>query len=130
MAPPRSDYLLSQLDVLEAEGIHIVREVAAEFERPVLLFSGGKDSVVVLHLAAKAFWPGRVPFPVLHVDTGHNFPEVLAFRDATVEESDEDKPGVILDYAADGELVGMEILNASTRTDNPRALDFAVLAAS
>ena len=76
---------LASLDVLEAEAIHIIREVVAEFERPVLLFSGGKDSVVVLHLAAKAFSPGRVPFPVLHVDTGHNFPEVLAFRDETVE---------------------------------------------
>ena len=75
---------LDALDLLEAEAIHIIREVVAEFERPVLLFSGGKDSVVVLHLAAKAFWPGRVPFPVLHVDTGHNFPEVLAFRDETV----------------------------------------------
>ena len=93
------------LDVLESEAIHIIREVVAEFERPVLLFSGGKDSVVVLHLAAKAFWPGRVPFPVLHVDTGHNFPEVLAFRDATVE-----KLGVKLtvahvqDYLDDGRL--------------------------
>ncbi|WP_277613101.1 sulfate adenylyltransferase subunit CysD [Cryobacterium cryoconiti] len=76
---------LSQLDVLESEAIHIIREVVAEFERPVLLFSGGKDSVVVLHLAAKAFWPGKVPFPLLHVDTGHNFPEVIAFRDETVE---------------------------------------------
>nr|WP_277613006.1 sulfate adenylyltransferase subunit CysD [Cryobacterium algoritolerans] len=76
---------LSQLDMLESEAIHIIREVVAEFERPVLLFSGGKDSVVVLHLAAKAFWPGRVPFPLLHVDTGHNFPEVIAFRDETVE---------------------------------------------
>ena len=75
---------LSQLDVLESEAIHIIREVVAEFERPVLLFSGGKDSVVVLHLAAKAFWPGKVPFPLLHVDTGHNFPEVLEFRDETV----------------------------------------------
>jgi sulfate adenylyltransferase subunit 2 len=75
---------LSALDLLEAEAIHIIREVVAEFERPVLLFSGGKDSVVVLHLAAKAFTPGRVPFPVLHVDTGHNFPEVIAFRDETV----------------------------------------------
>ncbi|MFC6356184.1 sulfate adenylyltransferase subunit CysD [Luethyella okanaganae] len=75
---------LSVLDVLESESIHIIREVVAEFERPVLLFSGGKDSVAVLHLAAKAFWPGRVPFPVLHIDTGHNFPEVIAFRDATV----------------------------------------------
>ncbi len=73
------------LDALEAESIHILREVAAEFERPAMLFSGGKDSVVMLHLATKAFWPGVVPFPVLHVDTGHNFEEVIAFRDETVE---------------------------------------------
>ena len=78
------DYQLDQLDALESEGIHIIREVAAEFERPVLLFSGGKDSVVMLHLAAKAFWPGPVPFALLHIDTGHNFPEVLAYRDAAV----------------------------------------------
>lgn len=75
---------LPLLDALEAESIHIIREVVAEFERPAMLFSGGKDSVVMLHLAAKAFWPGRIPFPVLHVDTGHNFPEVLDFRDRTV----------------------------------------------
>ncbi|HEY7145140.1 MAG TPA: sulfate adenylyltransferase subunit CysD [Streptosporangiaceae bacterium] len=86
MAAPRSDYLLSQLDVLEAEAIHIMREVAAEFERPVLLFSGGKDSVVMLALAERAFWPAKIPFPVMHVDTGHNFPEVLAFRDSRVAE--------------------------------------------
>jgi sulfate adenylyltransferase subunit 2 len=78
------DYRVSHLDVLEAESIFVFREVAAEFERPVLLFSGGKDSVVMLWLARKAFWPGRVPFGVMHVDTGHNFPEVLAFRDAVV----------------------------------------------
>ena len=80
-----ADARLGLLDTLESEAIHIIREVVAEFERPVLLFSGGKDSVVVLHLAAKAFYPGKVPFPLLHVDTGHNFPEVLAFRDRTAE---------------------------------------------
>jgi sulfate adenylyltransferase subunit 2 len=73
------------LEVLESEGIHIIREVAAEFERPVLLFSGGKDSAVMLHLARKAFAPAPVPFPLMHVDTGHNFPEVIAYRDALVE---------------------------------------------
>ncbi|MEU5880171.1 sulfate adenylyltransferase subunit CysD [Spirillospora sp. NPDC047279] len=82
----RCDYLLSQLDVLEAESIQIIREVAAEFERPVLLFSGGKDSIVMLHLAKKAFWPAPIPFPVMHVDTGHNFPEVLEYRDRRVAE--------------------------------------------
>lgn len=76
---------LTQLDLLESEAIHIFREVTAECERPVLLFSGGKDSVVMLHLAAKAFWPAPITFPVMHVDTGHNFPEVLDFRDAAVE---------------------------------------------
>jgi sulfate adenylyltransferase subunit 2 len=80
-----TNYELSNIDSLEAESIHIIREVAAEFERPVLLFSGGKDSIVLLHLAAKAFAPARVPFPVMHVDTGHNFPEVLEFRDEMVD---------------------------------------------
>jgi sulfate adenylyltransferase subunit 2 len=82
----RPDYQLSQLDVLEAEAIHIMREVAAEFERPVLLFSGGKDSIVMLALAEKAFWPARIPFPAMHVDTGHNFPEVIDYRDRRVAE--------------------------------------------
>ncbi len=72
---------ISHLDALESEAVHIIREVVAEFERPALLFSGGKDSAVLLHLAGKACWPQQVPFPVLHVDTGHNFPEVIAFRD-------------------------------------------------
>ncbi len=79
-------YQLSHLRALEAEAIHIFREVAAEFERPVLLFSGGKDSIVMLHLAIKAFAPGRLPFPVMHVDTGHNFDEVIATRDALVDQ--------------------------------------------
>ncbi|MFN0280491.1 MAG: sulfate adenylyltransferase subunit CysD [Kineosporiaceae bacterium] len=80
------EYRLSQLDTLEAESVHIFREVAAEHEKPVLLFSGGKDSIVMLRLAEKAFWPARIPFPVLHVDTGHNFGEVLEFRDRRVAE--------------------------------------------
>jgi sulfate adenylyltransferase subunit 2 len=78
-------YELSHIRALEAEAVHIVREVAAGFERPVLLFSGGKDSVVMLHLAAKAFWPAPLPFPVMHVDTGHNLDDVIEFRDRTVE---------------------------------------------
>ena len=79
------DYRLSHLDQLESESIHIFREVAAEFEKPVLMFSGGKDSIVMLHLAEKAFYPARIPFPVLQVDTGYDFPEVLATRDRWVE---------------------------------------------
>jgi len=80
---------LTHLDELEAEAIHILREVAAELERPVLLFSGGKDSIVLLRLAEKAFRPGKFPFPVMHIDTGHNFPEVIEFRDRRVAELDE-----------------------------------------
>lgn len=78
-------YTLSHLDSLESEAVHIFREVAGEFERPVILFSGGKDSIVMLHLALKAFAPAPVPFTLLHVDTGHNFPEVLEYRDRTVK---------------------------------------------
>ncbi|CAM2944286.1 sulfate adenylyltransferase subunit CysD [Actinomyces slackii] len=96
---------LDHLDALEAEAILVIREIAAECRRPVLLFSGGKDSVVMLHLARKAFWPAPIPFPVLHVDTGHNFPEVLDYRDATAQ-----RFGVRLvvasvqDYIDDGRL--------------------------
>ena len=79
-------YELTNLQALEAESIHIMREVAAELERPVLLFSGGKDSIVMLRLAEKAFWPARIPFPVMHIDTGHNFDEVYEFRDRRVAE--------------------------------------------
>ncbi len=85
LEPTLMSYELSHLQALEAESIFIMREVAAEFERPVLLFSGGKDSIVLMRLAEKAFRPGRFPFPVMHVDTGHNFPEVIAFRDRLVE---------------------------------------------
>ncbi|RKQ37001.1 sulfate adenylyltransferase subunit CysD [Kocuria tytonis] len=96
---------LTQLQRLEAESIHIFRETAAEGERPVLLFSGGKDSVVMLHLAAKAFWPAPIPFPVLHVDTGHNFPEVLEFRDRTVEQLHiRLEVASVQDYLDDGRL--------------------------
>ncbi|HZB71732.1 MAG TPA: sulfate adenylyltransferase subunit CysD [Acidimicrobiales bacterium] len=83
---PPTAYELSHLDALEAEAIHIFREVAATLERPVLLFSGGKDSIVMLRVAEKAFWPAPLPFPVMHVDTGHNFPEVLEYRDRRVAE--------------------------------------------
>ncbi|MEY9911964.1 sulfate adenylyltransferase subunit 2 [Catenulispora sp. MAP12-49] len=99
--PPR----LTHLDALESEAVHVFREAAAEFERPVLLFSGGKDSIVMLHLAAKAFWPARVPFGLLHVDTGHNFPEVLKFRDhAVAEAAVRLEVARVQDYIDDGRL--------------------------
>jgi sulfate adenylyltransferase subunit 2 len=86
MSAPAIPRTLSHLDELEAEAIHIMREIAAERERPVLLFSGGKDSIVMLRLAEKAFRPGKFPFPLMHVDTGHNFPEVIEYRDRRVAE--------------------------------------------
>ena len=76
---------LTHLKELEAESIYVLREVAAQFERPVILFSGGKDSIVVVHLAMKAFYPAKIPFPLLHIDTGHNFTETIEYRDALVE---------------------------------------------
>ena len=79
-------YNLSHLKQLEAEAMHVFREVAAQFENPAILFSGGKDSIVMSHVARKAFYPGKVPFPLLHVDTGHNFPESIDFRDRYAEE--------------------------------------------
>ena len=83
-----SHYQLNYLEQLEAESIHILREVAAQFEHPAMLFSGGKDSITMVHLAKKAFAPGKIPFPLVHIDTGHNFPEALEFRDWLVNEVD------------------------------------------
>lgn len=80
-----NNYLRTHLQQLEAEAIYVIRETAAQFERPVMLFSGGKDSIVMAHLAQRAFWPARIPFPLLHVDTGHNFPETLEYRDWLVQ---------------------------------------------
>ena len=114
--PPRAALgrlTLDHLDTLESESIHIFREVSAEFERPVLLFSGGKDSVVMLHLAAKSFWPAPIPFPLLHVDTGHNFPEVLAYRDrAVADKGVRLEVATVQDYIDDGRL--------AERTDGTR----------
>src|SRR3954467_11199067 len=100
-------YELTHLDALESEAIHIMREVAAEFERPVLLFSGGKDSIVLLRLAEKAFWPGRFPFPLMHVDTGHNFPGAVEDGGRRAEELG---PGLVVAHVEDsikaGRVVG------------------------
>ncbi|HKL72122.1 MAG TPA: sulfate adenylyltransferase subunit CysD [Marinilabiliaceae bacterium] len=81
------NYKINHLKELEAESIYVIREVAAQFENPVMLFSGGKDSIVMYHLARKAFWPAKVPFPLLHIDTGHNFAETLEYRDQLMEET-------------------------------------------
>ncbi|MGC0337252.1 sulfate adenylyltransferase subunit CysD [Streptomyces sp. SLBN-8D4] len=103
------------LDVLESEGVHILREVAGEFERPVILFSGGKDSMVMLHLALKAFTPAPLPFGLLHVDTGHNFPEVLSFRDRVVKQH-----GVRLHVASVQEFIDRgELRERPDGTRNP-----------
>ncbi|MCB0763038.1 MAG: sulfate adenylyltransferase subunit CysD, partial [Flavobacteriales bacterium] len=80
-----SSYYLSHLKELEAEAIYVIREVVAQFENPALLFSGGKDSIVLAYLSRKAFYPARIPFPLVHIDTGHNFPETIGFRDALVD---------------------------------------------
>ena len=109
-----SAYKLSHLGALEAESIHVLREAVAESERPVLLFSGGKDSAVVLHLAVKAFHPARLPFPILHVDTGHNFPEVIEFRDRQVAHYDAELlVASVQDWIDEGRLVEERGRNAS-----------------
>ncbi len=109
------DYQLSQLDELESESIHIFREVAAEFEKPVLMFSGGKDSITMLRLAEKAFYPARIPFPVLQVDTGYDFPEVLATRDRWVE-----RLGVRLIVASVEEAIANGVVVDDGRTSRNR----------
>ena len=118
-----TDYRLTQLDVLEAEAIHVLREVAAEFERPVLLFSGGKDSTVMLRLAEKAFWPARIPFPVMHIDTGHNFPEVLEFRDRRVGELGVQLLVASVQDAIDRGLVREEPNGSRNRSQTPVLLE-------
>ena len=91
-------YNLTHLKELESEAIFIIREIASQFERPVLLFSGGKDSIILFHLAKKAFYPSKIPFPLMHIDTGHNFPETLAFRDKLIKDSGEN---LIVKYVQD-----------------------------
>jgi len=114
-ASTHGDYRLSQLDQLEAESIHIFREVAAEFEKPVLMFSGGKDSIVMLRLAEKAFYPAKIPFPVLQVDTGLDFPEVLDCRDRWV-----DRLGVRLVVASIDEAIANGVLVDDGKTSRNR----------
>ena len=112
---PQAEYRLSQLDELEAESIHIFREVVAELEKPVLMFSGGKDSIVMLRLAEKAFHPARIPFPVLQVDTGYDFPEVLACRDRWV-----DRLGVRLVVASVEQAIADGVVVDDGRTSRNR----------
>ena len=91
-------YNLTHLKELESEAIFVLREVAAQFEKPVMLFSGGKDSIIMFHLARKAFFPSKIPFPLMHVDTGHNFPETIKFRDEIIKETGET---LIIKYVQD-----------------------------
>jgi sulfate adenylyltransferase subunit 2 len=93
-----SSYNLTHLKELESEAIFILREVAAQFEKPVMLFSGGKDSIIMFHLARKAFYPGKIPFPLMHIDTGHNFPETITFRDRLMKKTGET---LIIKYVQD-----------------------------
>jgi len=114
-----SNYRLTELQALEAESIHIFREVAAEIEHPVLLFSGGKDSIVMLRLAEKAFWPARIPFPIMHVDTGLNFPEVIAFRDRRAEQLKVDLVVASVPDAIERGLVVQEPNGSRNRIQTP-----------
>ncbi len=111
---------VDELRVLEAEAVHIIREVAAELERPVLLFSGGKDSIVLLRLAEKAFRPAPLPFPILHVDTGHNFDEVIAFRDRRVAPTPERPEGIELIVASVQESIDAGRVAESTESSGSR----------
>ena len=123
MTAPATDYRLPHLEVLEAEAIHIFREVAAEMERPCLLFSGGKDSIVMLRLAEKAFYPAAIPFPVMHIDTGQNFPEVLEFRDRRVGELGVQLIVASVQEAIDRGLVREEPNGSRNRIQTPVLLD-------
>ncbi len=126
MYAPQSTVGVTHLTALESEAVHVMREVAAEFERPALLFSGGKDSLVLLRLAEKAFRPGRFPFPVMHVDTGHNFPEVLEFRDRRMAELNERLVIASVQEAIDSGLVTDE---TGLRASRNRLQTAALLAA-
>ncbi len=108
------DYNLSHLDQLEAEAIYVLRETAAQFRKPALLFSGGKDSILMAHLARKAFWPAKVPFPLVHIDTGHNFPETITYRDEYVANlGAELVVGLVQDSIDSGRVVEEKGINAS-----------------
>jgi sulfate adenylyltransferase subunit 2 len=116
-------YALSQLDVLESEAVHVIREVVAEMARPALLFSGGKDSIVMLRLAEKAFWPAPLPFHVVHVDTGHNFPEVLAYRDRRIDQAGIQLVVASVQDAIDRGLVREEGNGSRNRIQTPVLLE-------
>lgn len=109
-----SKYYLNHLKELESEAIYVIREVVAQFENPCLLFSGGKDSIILAHLSKKAFYPARIPFPLVHIDTGHNFPETIAFRDALVKELGVRlEVGLVQDSIDNGEATEETGVNAS-----------------
>ena len=110
-----ANYIINHLRELESEAIFVIREIAAQFENPALLFSGGKDSILLTHLAKKAFYPAKIPFPLIHVDTGHNFPETIAFRDALVK-----KLGVKLIVGSVQEAIDNALVKEETGVDASR----------